>query len=156
MDWVLLIFAATRREELFDGLSFWEYCSPVSSHAFLRQSPPGLAVEQLPSIDAVLISHCHYDHLDRKSLRMIERRRRDGAELALICRGGTQEIFAERPQPWHRELGSKRSIAMHWGTFALADDSLDEAPRLLRVVRSAAGLTEADFSVPRIGGMVLV
>jgi N-acyl-phosphatidylethanolamine-hydrolysing phospholipase D len=56
----------------------------------------------------------------------------------------------------HRELRSKRSIAMHWGTFALADDPLAEAPRLLKAARSAAGLTQDEFSLLRLGETILV
>lgn len=32
----------------------------------------------------------------------------------------------------HRDLESKLSVAMHWGTFAMTDEPFDEPPRLLR------------------------
>jgi len=32
---------------------------------------PGLAIHDLPAIDLVLVTHAHFDHLDRKTLRMI-------------------------------------------------------------------------------------
>ncbi|RAP75599.1 MBL fold metallo-hydrolase [Paenibacillus montanisoli] len=36
-----------------------------------RMSPPGLAIEDVPPIDVVLISHSHYDHLHLKSLQQL-------------------------------------------------------------------------------------
>lgn len=39
-----------------------------------RFVPPGLALDALPPIDAVLLSHDHYDHLDQWSVRQLHRR----------------------------------------------------------------------------------
>jgi N-acyl-phosphatidylethanolamine-hydrolysing phospholipase D len=39
-----------------------------------RFVPPGLALDALPPIDAVLLSHDHYDHLDEWSVRQLHRR----------------------------------------------------------------------------------
>ncbi|WP_258174669.1 MBL fold metallo-hydrolase [Actinopolyspora mortivallis] len=38
-----------------------------------RLSPPGMAFDALPPVDAVLISHDHYDHLDAATVRRLPR-----------------------------------------------------------------------------------
>ena len=49
-----------------------ERCSPVSFTGPKRHRPPGIRFEDLPPIDAVLVSHNHYDHLDLPTLRRID------------------------------------------------------------------------------------
>ena len=46
---------------------FSERCSPVQFAGPVRFHPPPLPVTAIPDIDAVVISHDHYDHLDRAS-----------------------------------------------------------------------------------------
>lgn len=41
-----------------------------------RVSPPGIAFDALPRIDAVLLSHDHYDHLDLQTLERLDARDR--------------------------------------------------------------------------------
>jgi len=45
--------------------------SPLSFAGPRRVRPPGIAFSDLPPIDAVLVSHCHYDHLDLATLSML-------------------------------------------------------------------------------------
>ena len=49
-----------------------ERCSPFSFVGPKRHRAPGLRFEELPPIDAVLVSHNHYDHLDAPTLRRLQ------------------------------------------------------------------------------------
>lgn len=48
-----------------------EVCAPVPSRQLRRHSRPGVAWEHLPRIDVVLLSHAHYDHLDRPTIERL-------------------------------------------------------------------------------------
>jgi L-ascorbate metabolism protein UlaG (beta-lactamase superfamily) len=50
---------------------FSERASPVRFAGPRRLNPPGLAFEDLPPIHAVIISHDHYDHLDRATVQRL-------------------------------------------------------------------------------------
>ncbi|MBB4237934.1 MBL fold metallo-hydrolase [Rhizobium esperanzae] len=51
-----------------------ERASPVGFAGPKRVSPPGIAFDDLPAIDVVLLSHNHYDHLDIATLRRLVER----------------------------------------------------------------------------------
>ena len=50
-----------------------ERCSPVSWAGPKRKNDPGVAFENLPPIDLVLLTHNHYDHLDVVTLSRLAR-----------------------------------------------------------------------------------
>lgn len=51
----------------------------------------------------------------------------------------------------HLDLGAKRSLGVHWGTFQLTDEALDQPPQDLAAARHERGLTESDFFTLAIG-----
>lgn len=53
---------------------FYERCSPTPCVGPKRYRPPACEVEDLPKIDAVFVSHDHYDHLDANALEKIYKR----------------------------------------------------------------------------------
>ena len=53
---------------------FSQRVSPVSFAGPRRHRLPGIPLQELPPIDAILISHTHYDHLDLHSIRQLHDR----------------------------------------------------------------------------------
>jgi N-acyl-phosphatidylethanolamine-hydrolysing phospholipase D len=223
--------------------------SPISFLGPRRHVEPGLALEDLPRVDFVLISHNHYDHLDLATLAKLAARDagtrffvplgngellRDndianvaeldwGDEVELggvrvVClpaqhwsqRGltdrqralwsswavtaddrrfyfggdtGAFDGFAaigaafgpfdlaalpigayaprEMMKPFHlnpeeavaagRSLRARRLVGMHFGTFDLTDEPLDEPPRRFRAAGADAGYADEDIWVLDIG-----
>ncbi|MBV9890447.1 MAG: MBL fold metallo-hydrolase, partial [Rhizobacter sp.] len=235
---------------------FSERASPLSFVGPARHVPPGIALAELPHVDAVVISHNHYDHLDAASVRalaeqpggsplfvvplgnkawfaslgierVVELDWWQGAQVGAVeivftpaqhwsGRGlndrmqtlwGSFAIFAPDFQVWfggdtaysqdfadihrrlaarqngrgfdlalipigayeprwfmraqhvdpaeavqiHRDLAAERSIGIHWGTFELTDESLDEPPRALARAARQAGLADDAFTVLAVG-----
>jgi L-ascorbate metabolism protein UlaG (beta-lactamase superfamily) len=56
----------------------------------------------------------------------------------------------------HREVGARRSLGMHWGTFQLTDEAREAPVEALAAARLAAGLAPEEFQVLPVGGTTLV
>lgn len=50
-----------------------------------------------------------------------------------------------------RQLGARTLVGMHWGTFSLTDEPLDEPPRALSAAIAAAGSDPTVARLPRVG-----
>ena len=70
----------------------------------VRVRPPGIALEDLPAIDVVLLSHDHYDHCDHASLQQLWRRH---APLAFTPLGNAPLLRAAGFSP-------ERIISLDW------------------------------------------
>ncbi len=223
--------------------------SPVSWAGPARVRKPGIAFEDLPNIDIILISHNHYDHLDVETLRRLNKQFspkilvpigdkalmnsigcKDAVELdwweSLTIKSGFHITFAPaqhqsgrsfrdrqkslwgsymivagsrriyfggdsgysshyteirkrlgspdlallgigsyEPQ-WfmraihmnpaeaviaHRDLGSKQSIGMHFGTFQLSSEAIDQPQKDLRTAVAATDISETEFITLDVG-----
>jgi L-ascorbate metabolism protein UlaG (beta-lactamase superfamily) len=233
---------------------FSERASPVQWAGPRRVRDPGVALDHLPPIDLVLLSHNHYDHMDLPSLRAITTRWRppivtglgNGRYLARKGIGGAVELdwwqsttpragvsvtyvpaqhwskrgfFDRRKMLWgghviaapagriyfagdtgypghfaeiarrlgrpdlallpigayeprwfmgaqhmnpddavraHLDLGARLSLAMHFATFHLTDEAIDEPVRALGVALGERGVAADAFRVPRFGEVMML
>src|SRR5215472_3580077 len=73
-----------------------------------RLRRPGLRLRDLPPIDAVLVSHAHFDHLHRPSLAAIARLtwRKSGKRPAIIVPRHLHDLVSD--------LGYARSVELEW------------------------------------------
>ncbi|QFU15012.1 MBL fold metallo-hydrolase [Microvirga thermotolerans] len=95
---------------------FSERASPVPFAGPKRVNPPGIAFEDLPPVDAVLITHNHYDHLDLDALGRLWRAYRPRVLAPLgndaIVRARHPEIEVET-RDWGQSLDLGRGVAAH-------------------------------------------
>lgn len=107
-----------------------ERASPVSWAGPRRLTPPAVALDDLPPIHAVLVTHSHYDHMDLGTLRALWRRDRPQM-IAPLGNGGflrkaDPEMVVETGDWWqsfdlHRGLGTTMLPAYHWSSRRIGD-----------------------------------
>lgn len=107
-----------------------ERASPVSFAGPKRVIEPGIRFEDLPPIDLVLLSHCHYDHMD---LATLERLRAAHDPLVLTPLGNDTIIagtgIRTQVMDWGDEttfgpLGIHCLPCHHWGARGVTDRSM--------------------------------
>ena len=99
-----------------------------------RMRRPGVAAEQMPPIDVVLLTHAHMDHLDFASLRQVIRntRRLCGRNPEVIVPKGVEDLVARlgfarvhETEWWQRLRLQGLQITMtpcqHWGARMFSD-----------------------------------
>jgi len=66
-----------------------------------RHFAPAISINQLPKIDLMLLSHAHFDHLDRPTLARLPRR------TPIVISGGNADLV--------RDLGYQQITELRWG-----------------------------------------
>lgn len=130
---------------------FSERTSPVRWAGPRRVHPPGVALADLPHIDAVLLSHDHYDHCDTWSLQQLARRHHPTfiaplRHRALLAQAGARQIVEldwwqhhawgaakihlTPSKHWSNRFGTPRNHRL-WGGYYLTipRTSVDHTPQ---------------------------
>lgn len=113
---------------------FSERASPFSAIGPKRVRPPFLALNDLPPIDAVFVSHNHYDHLDQMSLNWLARNSSPliltplgNPRLIKSCAGGCRIVALD----WHDHFRLANGVTLtlvpvqHWSRRGLSDINRD-------------------------------
>ena len=107
-----------------------ERASPVSFAGPKRVNVPGIAFDDLPPINAVLVSHGHYDHLDTVTLSALATKHRMrviaplGNDSAIVAADGS---VAVETHDWNTKVTLSRDVAVtlapmrHWSARGLTD-----------------------------------
>jgi len=82
---------------------FSRRASPVPFAGPIRKTPPVMSVAALPALDALVISHNHFDHLDYATIRQLLRR---FPQLTFFVPLGLGE--------WCRRRGAKQIVELDW------------------------------------------
>lgn len=84
--------------------------SPVSWFGPKRVHKPGIKFRDLPKIDIVLISHNHYDHLDKETLSKLE----DKYSPIFLCPLGDAKLL--------QEIGINKAFELDWWKTLVFND----------------------------------
>jgi L-ascorbate metabolism protein UlaG (beta-lactamase superfamily) len=88
-----------------------ERVSPLPFAGPKRFHPPPLPLDELPPLDAIIISHDHYDHLDRSVIRLL-----GGSGVPFITSLGV----GARLEKW--DVAPQRITELDWGQSTLVGD----------------------------------
>lgn len=109
--------------------------SPLRFAGPKRRYPPATTVEQLPPIHVVTVSHNHYDHMDKASLKAVARQFPDAQFVVPRCLGrflvewGIPSTAISELDWWEEWASDGQAVriactpAQHWGKHSLCDNN---------------------------------
>lgn len=89
---------------------FTKYASPLPPLGPARDVPPGIQLADLPQVDAVVISHNHYDHLDILTLEKLP----NPEQITVIVPLKVSKYFDHIP--------FKKVVELNWHEYFMLDD----------------------------------
>jgi len=92
---------------------FGKYCSPLPIHSLRRRHEPKLDLNRIDKIDYVLISHNHYDHLDKYSVKLLNKKFPE-----------IKWIIPLNLSKWFKKLKVKNTFELEWWEEILFDDKI--------------------------------
>lgn len=110
-----------------------ERASPLGFAGPRRRRRPGVALDKLPPLDAVLVSHNHYDHLDQATLARLSTLSQCAGAPVYTPKGNAPLIHAAAPgltvheMDWgdHVDLGPEVRLhlepMLHWSARGVRD-----------------------------------
>lgn len=108
-------------------------------HGVVKRSRlPGVPLDHLPPIDAVLVTHAHFDHLHKPSLRVIQARHGvvvpQGSGSLVRSLGFSKVVEMGIWDEWHhRGLQVIHTPSHHWGARYLHDTHRDFGGFIIRM-----------------------
>lgn len=81
---------------------FSERCSPIQFVGPKRYTSPSIGIKTLPKVDIVVISHNHYDHLDKNTVKLLKN---DSSTVWYVPLG---------LKPWLAKVGVQNVIELDW------------------------------------------
>ena len=101
---------------------FSAFASPVPFAGPRRMQRPGVRLRDLPHIDAVVLSHNHFDHLDLRSVRALQRQ--PGGPPRFLVPRGVHTWFARHVAPPADRRGRPQVIPVEWDDVVRGLDDL--------------------------------
>lgn len=104
---------------------FSKRASPSQLIGPARVREPGIALKDLPPLDLILLSHSHYDHMDKPALRWLAKNQ--SAKLITPLQNASHaKGFKTVELDWHQSHGHAHATittlpALHWSKRTISD-----------------------------------